>query len=170
MEKEIIKKCINCYVDMGLSGAKPNRAGNGFVWEGDKNLGVYEKEFETPLIESTRKEFNQKANRWISELNCPEYNRKVDLAFCHEEQAADYWLQPETKVKIMRRVIDELVTQKAESVVEKDTGCTYMFQNKRLQELTLMYKNFKRDDNTLGLIIQKMNPYIEDCGDKVVKN
>ena len=45
-----------------------------------------------------------------------------------------------------------------------------MFQHARLEELQLMYDIFKRDPNTLALIIQKMNPYIETRGQAIVKD
>jgi hypothetical protein len=63
-----------------------------------------------------------------------------------------------------------MISNKADSIVEKDTGCDYMFLHSRLEELALMYKIFKRDANTLTLIIHKMIPYIESRGEKIVKN
>ena len=45
-----------------------------------------------------------------------------------------------------------------------------MFIHARLQELNLMYNIFKRDPQTLGLIIQKMNPYIEKRGEAIVRD
>lgn len=45
-----------------------------------------------------------------------------------------------------------------------------MFTHSRLQELGLMYKIFKRDPGTLTLIIHKMIPYIEERGEKIVKD
>lgn len=45
-----------------------------------------------------------------------------------------------------------------------------MFTHKRLDELALMYKIFKRDPQTLTLIIKKMIPYIESRGEKIVKD
>jgi len=54
--------------------------------------------------------------------------------------------------------------------VEKSTGCDYMFTHSRLDELGLMYKIFKRDPQTLGLMIKKMIPYIEQRGEKIVKD
>ena len=71
---------------------------------------------------------------------------------------------------MLKIVENELITKKAEPVVEKATGCEYMFLHSRLQELNLMYNIFKRDPQTLGLIIQKMNPYIEKRGEAVVKD
>ena len=107
---------------------------------------------------------------WNSQLNCPEYLNEVNKALAHEEENADYWLQVETKPKMLKIVENELITKKAESVVEKETGCEYMFLHARLQELNLMYAIFKRDPQTLGLIIQKMNPYIEKRGEAIVKD
>lgn len=45
-----------------------------------------------------------------------------------------------------------------------------MFMHSRLDELGLMYKIFKRDTNTLTLIIHKMIPYIEQRGEKIVRD
>jgi hypothetical protein len=45
-----------------------------------------------------------------------------------------------------------------------------MFTHSRLDELGLMYKIFKRDPQTLGLMIKKMIPYIEQRGEKIVKD
>jgi hypothetical protein len=37
-----------------------------------------------------------------------------------------------------------------------------------LEELALMFRIFKRVDSTLKFIIQKMNPYIEGRGEKII--
>jgi len=43
-----------------------------------------------------------------------------------------------------------------------------MFAHAKLEELALMYRVFKRVDTTLKYIIQKMQPYIENRGEKIV--
>lgn len=45
-----------------------------------------------------------------------------------------------------------------------------MFQHKKLEELELMYRIFLRVDSTIKFIINKMNPYIEERGDKIIKD
>jgi len=45
-----------------------------------------------------------------------------------------------------------------------------MFQNKKLDELALMYRVFKRDESTLKFILAKMGPYIIKRGEKIVKD
>ena len=65
-------------------------------------------------------------------MNCPEYLNLVEKALIHEEHNADFWLQAETKPKMLKIVENELITKKAESVADKDTGCTYMFKHSEL--------------------------------------
>ena len=105
---------------------------------------------------------------WNSNRNCPEYLGEVRKMLENEESNAEYWLQPETKTKMLKIVEMELITKMAEAVSSKDSGCVYMFEQKNLNELKLLYDVFKRDQNTFGLIIQKMNPYILDRGQKIV--
>ena len=105
---------------------------------------------------------------WNSNRNCPEYLNEVKKMLENEEANAEYWLQPETKTKMLKIVEMELITKMAEAVSSKDSGCVYMFEQKNLNELKLLYDIFKRDQNTFGLIIQKMNPYILDRGQKIV--
>lgn len=155
---------------MGLGNAKTMKVESGFIWQGDKKLEHYEQEFEQHFLTYSREEFEKKANLWIGTLNCPEYLQEVDKALTKEEENAAYWLQPETSIKLFQRIEKELVTLKAEALVEKGTGCEYMFTHNRLEELGLMYKIFKRDQQTLTLIIKKMIPYIEMRGEKIVKD
>jgi len=141
----VMKRVIQCYVDMGLAGAKTMKVDAGFIWQGDKKLDTYEQEFEQHYLTFSREEFEKKANLWISTLSCPEYLNEVDKALRKEEENAIYWLQPETSNKLFMRVESELIGKKAEALVEKATGCDYMFTHSHLDELALMYKIFKRD-------------------------
>lgn len=45
-----------------------------------------------------------------------------------------------------------------------------MFQHKKLDELALMYRIFKRVESTLKFIITKMVPYIENRGEKIISD
>ena len=124
---ENLKTTLQAYVDMGLDKPKTQKIPSGIVWQGDKNLFVYESEFEAPLLEMTQVDYERKANLWNSQKNCPEYLMTVENSLGHEEARADYWLQSETKSKVMKKVEIELITKKAEAIVSKDTGCASMF-------------------------------------------
>lgn len=60
------------------------------------------------------------------------------------------------------------MTSQAEIVASKDTGCVFMFNQKNLEELKLLYNVFSRDPDTFDLIILQMNPYIIERGKKIV--
>jgi hypothetical protein len=102
-------------------------------------------------------------------LNCPEYLAQADMHLIKEEERANYYLQPETKAPLLNAIQTEIIEKQAPNLVDKEgTGCDSMFQHGKLKELALMYKVFRRVESTLKYIIQKMQPYIESRGDKIV--
>ena len=54
INKEVLKKAIGCYVDMGLVQPKPMKIPTGFQWQGDRNLATYDEEFEAPYLQHTK--------------------------------------------------------------------------------------------------------------------
>lgn len=169
INKDTVKKSIAIFVDIGLIKPKPMRTLQGtFLWQGENNLSVYDECFEALFLAATQHETLQSASLWNSTRNCPEYLKEVQKFLANEENNADYWLQPETKTKMLKIAENELITKMAEAVSSKDTGCVHMFEQKNLQELKLLFEVFKRDQTTFGLIIQKMNPYILSRGEKIV--
>lgn len=78
---------------MGLLKPKPVKTReSAFLWQGDRNLAIYDSFFETPYLKHTMNEFRQKATKWIQERNCPEYLTEVRAALEKEEENANYWL------------------------------------------------------------------------------
>jgi hypothetical protein len=106
----------------------------------------------------------------MGRLNCPEYLRECEKHLLKEEERANYFLQPETKSKLLSAIQAEVIEKQAQNLVDKDTGCDQMFQHSKLDELALMYRIFRRVESTLKHIIQKMNPYIETRGRKIVED
>ena len=54
INRETLKKAIQCYVDMGLVQPKAMKSGDTFLWQGDKNLTCYDEEFEQHFLPHTR--------------------------------------------------------------------------------------------------------------------
>lgn len=63
-----------------------------------------------------------------------------------------------------------MIEKQAQDLTDMDTGCDVMFTHKKLEELALMFRLFKRVESTLKYIISKMAPYIEERGKKVVND
>ena len=102
--------------------------------------------------------------------SCSEYIQKVSFHLKKEEDNADYFLQDQSKQLVIDILLKEAVEMQAESLTSKETGCMYMFTEKKIDQLTMMYKVFYRTPSTLNHIINKMNPYIMQEGEKIVKN
>ena len=101
-------------------------------------------------------------------LNCPEYLSQAEMHLIKEEDRATYYLQPESKLPLITTIQNEIIEKHAPNLVEKDSGCDYMFQHSKLEDLALMYRLFKRVDTCLKYIIARMQPYIETRGEKIV--
>ena len=51
INKEVVKKSIQIFVDMGLIKPKPMKTRDGiFLWQGDRNLSVYDDHFERDFL------------------------------------------------------------------------------------------------------------------------
>ena len=59
----------------------------------------------------------------MGRLNCPEYLREAEKHLLKEEERANYYLQPETKSKLLSVIQTEIVEKHAQNLVDKDTGC-----------------------------------------------
>lgn len=94
----------------------------------------------------------------------------VDKALTHEERLAEEMLQAETKPKLVKVVEVELISKKFENVLDKDSGIRFMLKESKTDEMKLLYKCFKRDDQTLPAIIKRMEPYIVERGESLVKD
>ena len=96
-------------------------------WRGVKNLQIYEEEFEKQLETNTREFFRDRGQQWLQSMSCNDYINKIDGHLKKEEENADKFLQPETKKKLEKIVLDEAVEKQAKQLTKMNTGCMYMF-------------------------------------------
>lgn len=172
VDKDLIKESISQFIYMGYEKKTIIRKlpQGDFCWFGEKNLLLYDQDFESHLKTATKEFYEQKSEKWCNQLSCNEYIMKVSQHIKKEEDNSDYFLQPETKTKILDITLREAVENKAEQLTLKDTGCKYMFDEKKIEQLTSMYRVFNRVEQTLKFIINQMNPYIMSEGGKIVTN
>ena len=110
INKDLLRDAVKCFVMQGLIGAKPTKDAFKFTWEGQRSITFYESEFEVQFLHNSRSEYDAKAKLWVASCNAPEYLQKADDAFAHEEQNNAKILEPETKPKLVNRLVQELVT------------------------------------------------------------
>lgn len=77
---------------MGINNADIKKEDDEYVWSGDKNLSVYETEFEKYLLTRSKDEYNQKSTGWMMSFNCPEYLREAEKNLTKEDERANYFL------------------------------------------------------------------------------
>lgn len=141
-----------------------------FDWLGEKNLMTYDAEFQKYLLQDTEHYYKNMASKWFKTVSCYEYVLNVHKNLTKEESNADFWLQDQTKPMVVKIVLDEAIVAYAPQIVEMNQGCSVMFNERKPEELKLIYEVFLRVDKTLTYIIKKMEPFIIAEGEKIVLN
>jgi hypothetical protein len=103
-------------------------------------------------------------------MTCPEYLAKVDQSYLKEKLRAEQYLEPKTKELILKIVIDETIENRAEELLDMESGYFAMFKDNQIQQLGLMYRLFKKANTAIGHLLNKMQSYIEERGIKIVKD
>ncbi len=124
---DLLKNSITAFVHLGFINADILKQDDDYVWRGDKNLQVYETNFEREFIERSRNEYSVKSAGWMQQFNCPEYLRAIEKHLLKEEERANYFLQPETKGKLLNVIQNVGIENQAQRLVEMETGCDQMF-------------------------------------------
>ena len=98
-----------------------------FLWVGEKNLIMYDTEFENHLKQATTEFYRKKSEIWHTTFSCYQYILKVSDHLKKEEDNAEYFLQPESKKKILDITLEECVEKQAEALTLMESGCEFMF-------------------------------------------
>ena len=80
IEKSVVKRSIQQFIYMGYEHkVLINKRGGAadLDWVGDRNLMVYDKEFETQLREATTDWYAKTTAAWRTNMTCHEYVLKV---------------------------------------------------------------------------------------------
>jgi hypothetical protein len=96
----LIKNSIQQFIYMGYEEKVViNKRGGAqdLNWTGDRNLMVYDKEFEIHLKKATEEFYSSSSDKWRLSLSCFEYVHKVQKHLTKEETNADTFLQVQTK-------------------------------------------------------------------------
>lgn len=171
IEKSVVKRSIQQFIYMGYEHkVLINKRGGAadLDWVGDRNLMVYDKEFETQLREASTDWYAKTTAAWRTNMTCHEYVLKVQKHLVKEETNADEFLQEQTKPQIIKIVLTEAVEKWAQAITELPHGCSAMFEERKPDELKLMYDVYIRVEETLTFIIKKMDPFIIQEGEKLV--
>lgn len=92
----------------------------------------YDVEFEAFLLKATTEFYKKQSDVWSSTMSASEYIQKISFHLKKEEDNADYFLQEQSKSKVVDILLKEAVEKQAETLTQKDTGCQYMFTENKI--------------------------------------
>mmetsp|Transcript_82470 Transcript_82470/g.229897 ORF Transcript_82470/g.229897 Transcript_82470/m.229897 type:complete len:757 (+) Transcript_82470:83-2353(+) len=131
------------------------------IWH-SSSKGAYKFDFEPALLSETADYYRAKVTGWLAAYTCPMFLQEVSDRLDHEERRLNLYLDRSSQDELLQVVQRELILKTAKQLVEMDSGCKTMFRNRRYDELTLMYKLFRREPTMLQHVTAVMKPYVEE--------
>mmetsp|Transcript_81622 Transcript_81622/g.210149 ORF Transcript_81622/g.210149 Transcript_81622/m.210149 type:complete len:755 (-) Transcript_81622:486-2750(-) len=137
------------------------------MWQ-SHSKGCYKVDFESALLTSTSDFYRAKVTGWLAEYTCPLFLKEVARRLEDEEKRLGQYLDRSSEQELRTVVQRELILNTAKQLVEMESGCQAMYHNKKYDELTLMYKLFRREPTMLPHMTNLMEPYIEQRCTRIV--
>jgi cullin 1 len=154
VDHDLIKGIVEMYIDLGL----------------DRNLTVYNQDFEEFFLPATSEHFNRKASGWLSSDSFPDYLKKAEQALQSEEQRVDNYLHRSTLPKLKHVVIQSVVAQPQKQLLEKETAVYYLLDNDKREDLQRMHKIFGLVEGGLNPVAQIFRSYVTERANTVVND
>mmetsp|Transcript_44914 Transcript_44914/g.124911 ORF Transcript_44914/g.124911 Transcript_44914/m.124911 type:complete len:754 (-) Transcript_44914:201-2462(-) len=139
------------------------------LWQ-SSSKGFYKNDFETKLLSTTAEYYRGKVAGWLAECSCPQFLEEADRRLKDEEKRLKQYLDRSSEQELRVVVQRELILNTAKQLVEMDSGCQAMFLNRKHEELTNMYRLFRREAKMLPFMTAVMEPYIEQRCAKIVED
>jgi len=143
--------------------------GDRLYWQ-STSKGFYKNDFEAVLLTTTGEYYKSKVTGWLAECSCPRFLEEVQRRLEDEERRLNQYLDHSSEQELRKVIQRELILNTAKQLVEMDSGCKAMFLNRRWDELTRMYRLFKREPTMLSHMTVTMEPYIEERCQKIVED
>mmetsp|Transcript_9325 Transcript_9325/g.23197 ORF Transcript_9325/g.23197 Transcript_9325/m.23197 type:complete len:791 (-) Transcript_9325:254-2626(-) len=131
---------------------------------------IYKAEFESKLMNSTAEYYKKKVTGWMAECSCPLFLQEVERRLQDEDGRLSRYLDRSSGEPLREVCQRELILNTAKQLVEMDSGCQHMFVNSKHDDLTLMYRLFRREPTMLPYMTGVMEPYIETRCTKIVED
>mmetsp|Transcript_95352 Transcript_95352/g.269412 ORF Transcript_95352/g.269412 Transcript_95352/m.269412 type:complete len:754 (+) Transcript_95352:72-2333(+) len=139
------------------------------LWQ-SSSKGFYKNDFETKLLSTTADFYRAKVTGWMAECSNPQFLDRVGRCLEDEERRLSQYLDRSSEQDLRVVVQRELILKTAKQLVEMDSGCQFMFRNQKYEDLTQMYKLFRREPTMLPHVTGVMEPYIEERCSKIVED
>ncbi|KAJ6232572.1 cullin [Anaeramoeba flamelloides] len=130
---------------------------------------IYEKWFEKPFLDSTKKLFQSKSLKMMESNTLSNYFRKVELIYLEENKRVDLYLPGLIRGKLKTLVADIFIRNQFEKIKNSETSPSWMIKNYKKDELKIVYLFLKRINEKKWLIDEFINVLNREGGDLVNK-
>jgi cullin 3 len=154
VDRILLKHTVNMLVELGVQG---------------KN--VYRECFEDRFLDFTRKFYQDESFQYISQNTCSDYLKKAEKRIKEEKIRVENYLHETTMEKIQRLCDEEWILAHYKTLINmENSGCVWMFQYDKVQDLERMYLLFNRVAQTLKEVQRVMMDCICDAGKDILSD
>ena len=171
-----IKAVLNIIDNLDLYSPQIMKENKKIVWMAekgteDKNLREFgDKWYKETFSIETQKFVKDKAEDDIHRMSAPEYILSQLKYLDEENDRKNDYINPNyhSDIDIINHKI--LIGEKAEELAKLDTSFSYMFTNKRNEELKKAYDLISLCPESLNVITTAFKPYIKKRGEEISQN
>ena len=170
------KAVLNIIDNLDLISPQIMKENKKMVWMAekgteDKNLRKFgDKWYNETFSNETINFAKEKAEADIQRMSAPEYILSQLKYLDEENERKSDYINPNYHSDIDKINHKILIGEKAEELANMDTGLSYMFDNKRNDELKKAYDLFSLYPDSLKVITKSFKPYIKRRGEEIGKN
>ncbi|KAI1724436.1 cullin family domain-containing protein [Ditylenchus destructor] len=125
------------------------------------NLQIYDNLFESEFLKSTQKTYELESRVKSQELEIGEYLRHISRRIKEEEERIDLYLEFSTAKKLLSLTDECFIGTYVDTIIAKGT---VLLDEKRMDELSLMYNLLSRVKNGLPSFKNAFSAYIKKIG------
>jgi len=152
VDRGLLKCCVEVFEAMGLG-----------------SLDAYNQDFEDFLLTNSEEYYARKSQEWIQTDSTPAYMKKAEDSLGLESQRVLNYLNTSTESKLLRVCEKELLEKHERELLDKEgSGCRFLLENDKSEDLSRMYRVFSRVDEGLPPVAAIVKQHIEQMGNEVV--
>ena len=130
---------------------------------------VYEEEFETPFLSTTKDHFQQLSLLYLSTHSVPDYLKLAEERLEEEAQRVTAYLAQSSEPKLRSLVETELLATHVKTLLESDKlGAKQLFAENNFNDLRRMYALLSRIPLCLDLLRESMGQFIRLEGERIL--
>lgn len=132
VDRMLMKNTLGMLVELGVDGPS-----------------VYEEDFESYFLETTKTFYSQESLEFLGNNTCPDYLSKAEKRLNEEAARVTHYLSISTEPKLKQIIEQELISKHATTLVEmENSGCVPMLKDNKVEDLKRMYDLFTRVPST----------------------